>query len=807
MASQTSRPRPVTRSPSQLDADGAAQCTGRLGRLPHGPGQCAPSDGGVVTQAAGASLGALRALAGMDRAGRRSPPPTPARQSTANWNTSLLDGPYDVRVVYTDGAVHVFSGHRRHCHRQHRPTVTIGGVAAGQAVSGTLTLSATAADAVARASSSVQFGRRTYPAGGAYTNIGSALTTEPFDAAFATTGAPDGRYEIQALATDVAGNTHGDSVIDVLVDNTLPSTPAKPTGLSPVVGRADDHVRARERPGAFASGIDHYDVYRNSGLTPINAAPIPRAARTPGASGRRLHEPGRDSGTYTYTVVAVDVAGNQSAFSGGLTILLDPLALSAPTSVTRARDPDQPASAGLLGRARHAGLHPRPLPGVPRRRVRAERARPRRFTDNIGGLRGQHLHLPGGRRGLRRRSPAFASAPVTVVYDTRAPAAPGGVTPPRRSTARSASAGRPRATAPARASRATSCGASLSSTRAGVSAADGDATCQGPTTSCATRPRSTASSTATRCSPSTRRQHVPGRQSAGRDGARPARARGAHRVSSATPGDAQRRPAVGRCRAPTTTWPATCSSPSRAAQAPASETDGTRVCTGDRGRRRPRASATGLTNGATYTFGLFALDEALNRSQPAVVSAAPNGKVTDVKAPAAVSKLQGEGLRAQGHADLEEPGRPRLRPRRDHRRPSASPPRSRPSKRVYSGKGTKATTTLAAGQSRWFIVVAYDAVGNASAPASVHVTIAAASKFGPAPRAKVHGKVQAELAGRQGREVLQRAGLRRQEADPRQLAGRPRAAAAARPSSSAARSTPGTSGRASARRPRRTTAS
>ena len=39
-------------------------------------------------------------------------------------------------------------------------------------------------------------------------------------------------------------------------------------------------------------------------------------------------------------------------------------------------------------------------------------------------------------------------------------------------------------------------------------------------------------------------------------------------------------------------------------------------------------------------------------------------------------------------------------------------------------------------------MVAYDAVGNASPPASVHVTIAPASMFGPAPRAKVHGKVR-----------------------------------------------------------------
>ena len=175
-------------------------------------------------------------------------------------------------------------------------------------------------------------------------------------------------------------------------------------------------------------------------------------------------------------------------------------------------------------------------------------------------------------------------------------------------------------------------------------------------------------------------------------------------------------------------------------QPPANETDGTRVCAAIVATSTT-CIATGLTNGATYTFGLFALDEALNRSLPAVVTAAPNGKVTDAKAPAAVSKLK---AKVSGHKVTLTWKNPA-----DHdfdhveitageRKPAAL----KASKRVYSGKGTKATTTLAAGQSRWFVVVAYDAVGNASAPASVHVTIAAASKFGPPPRAKVHGKVK-----------------------------------------------------------------
>ena len=99
-------------------------------------------------------------------------------------------------------------------------------------------------------------------------------------------------------------------------------------------------------------------------------------------------------------------------------------------------------------------------------------------------------------------------------------------------------------------------------------------------------------------------------------------------------------------------------------QAPTSDSDGLRVCTTIIGTSST-CDAGGLTNGAVYTFGLFALDEALNRSQPAVVSSTPNGKVDDTVATAAVSKL-GQGRRKQGHAELEEPGRQRLRSRRDH---------------------------------------------------------------------------------------------------------------------------------------------
>jgi hypothetical protein len=123
------------------------------------------------------------------------------------------------------------------------------------------------------------------------------------------------------------------------------------------------------------------------------------------------------------------------------------------------------------------------------------------------------------------------------------------------------------------------------------------------------------------------------------------------------------------------------------------------------------------------------------------VSAVPNGRVTDAKAPAAVSQLHAEVSGHKVTLTWKNPADKDF----DHvvvTSAERKPASRAASKRVYSGKGTKAATTLAAGQSRWFVVIAYDAVGNASTQATVRAAVVAPSDFGPAPRAKVHGKVR-----------------------------------------------------------------
>ena len=277
------------------------------------------------------------------------------------------------------------------------------------------------------------------------------------------------------------------------------------------------------------------------------------------------------------------------------------------------------------------------------------------------------------------------------------------------------------------------------SASAPVSAADGDATCQGLFTSCAdaTTLNGKLYSYSVFAVDAVGNTSVAGSSAAVT--ARDQLAPGGSQGSRGHAGRRQRRPALER-RGADDDVAGYVLVAKQGTAAPASEADGTRVCTAIVAGSTA-CSATGLTNGATYTFGLFALDEALNRSQAAVVSAAPNGKVTDAKAPAAVTGLKAKVAGTKVTLTWKNPSDRDF----DHvvitaseRKPSARAA----TKRVYSGKGTKATTKVAAGQVRWFTVIAYDAVGNASPAATVRVKPAAPSSFGPEPRAKVRGKVR-----------------------------------------------------------------
>jgi hypothetical protein len=503
-----------------------------------------------------------------------------------------------------------------------------------------------------------------------------------------------------------------------------------PDGLSPVAGPPTISFNAVTDA---LSGVDHYDVYRGLSLVHTivdTGAPSYSWADTGAAATN-------PPSSYSYTVVTVDKATNSSAASPPVAILLDASGTSAPTALVALATPTNQrpqfswtAPTGYIAhhyKIYRQGVYLTDVPGTQTT-----------FTDNAAGEGIWSYQVRAAADAPPEVLPlGVFSASLSITYDVTAPTAPGGVTAAAAldgsvgiSWAAASDAGSGVARYVVR--------RSLSSS-APVSAADGDATCQGLFTSCAdaTTLNGKLYSYSVFAVDAVGNTSVAGSSLAvtASDQLAPAAPKGL----AATPGDASvelRWSAAG----PDDDVAGYVLVAKQGAAAPVSEADGTRICT-TIVAASTTCTATGLTNGATYTFGLFALDEALNRSQAAVVSAAPNGKVTDAKAPAAVTGLKAKMSGRKVTLTWKNPSDRDF----DHVVITASerkPAARAAAKRVYSGKGTKATTKVAAGQTRWFTVVAYDAVGNDSPAVTVRVKLAAPSLFGPEPRAKVKGKVR-----------------------------------------------------------------
>jgi hypothetical protein len=139
--------------------------------------------------------------------------------------TTVADGLRDVRALATDTA-----GYSRTASITSRRVDNIAPATSltdpGAVLTGTKTLSATAADAGSGlASIKLQY----RPGGGSWTDICSATSC-----AFNTAALPDGLYDLRSLATDNAGNANTSVVSARRVDNTAPSVAV--SGLAANVG-------------------------------------------------------------------------------------------------------------------------------------------------------------------------------------------------------------------------------------------------------------------------------------------------------------------------------------------------------------------------------------------------------------------------------------------------------------------------------------------------------------------------------------------------------------------------------------------
>ena len=125
----------------------------------------------------------------------------------------------------------------------------------------------------------------------------------------------EGAHTYAIVATDAAGNVSAQSLpASVTVDITPPDPVGTPTGATPTVRP----VLAWD-PASDPSGIARYDVYRGTTLVGSSVTPsfIDSAIAT--------------DGSYAYSVVAVDNAGNRALASAPLSIVFDHTPPPAPS--------------------------------------------------------------------------------------------------------------------------------------------------------------------------------------------------------------------------------------------------------------------------------------------------------------------------------------------------------------------------------------------------------------------------------------------------------------------------------------------
>ena len=182
---------------------------------------------------------------------------------------------------------------------------------------------------------------------------------------------------------------------------------------------------------ACLAAVEHYDVYRTG--TQVNADADhgngrPRYDWSDVAGPVRLHDAPADDPEHLLLHRARRRPGGQHSRPRRRRCRssLDPTArLRADRSVAALAIADEPAPAGLAGPRPRAPASRSPLQRLPRHGVRAPvgviNVPATTFTDS--GPHERDLLLPGGRREQRRRAASWASRPaaVTVVYDTTAP--------------------------------------------------------------------------------------------------------------------------------------------------------------------------------------------------------------------------------------------------------------------------------------------------------------------------------------------------------------------------------------------------
>lgn len=217
------------------------------------------------------------------------------------------DGRYDLRAVATDRAGNASTSATvaGRLFDNTAPAVEIADP--GVAVRGTVALTAVATDGNGSGVASVRIQRA--PSGGTQWTDVCVATTSPFSCSLDTTRLTNGPYDIRAIATDGTGRATTSALVEIDVDNTLPtatmSDPGSPlTGvvtLSATASDADSGV-ARVRLQLSPAGTGQWTEV-------CTATTAPYSCRFDTAKGTT------PDGLYDFRAIAIDQAGNERTSS------------------------------------------------------------------------------------------------------------------------------------------------------------------------------------------------------------------------------------------------------------------------------------------------------------------------------------------------------------------------------------------------------------------------------------------------------------------------------------------------------------
>jgi hypothetical protein len=199
------------------------------------------------------------------------------------------------------------------------PTVSITSPTPNQTVSGTFNVTATASDNVAVAN--VQFKLDG-------SNLGSPVTSAPYQISWNTTGTTNGPHSLTAVATDTSNNSATSTAVPVTVSNldTIPPTVSitSPTPNQTVSGAFN--VTATASDNVAVANVQFKLDGSNLG-SPVTSAPYQISWNTIGAT----------NGPHSLTAVATDTSNN-SATSTAVPVTVNNVSVSGSVSDTTVND-------------------------------------------------------------------------------------------------------------------------------------------------------------------------------------------------------------------------------------------------------------------------------------------------------------------------------------------------------------------------------------------------------------------------------------------------------------------------------------